>query len=448
MSFLRVLNGFDFKDPVRGVSNPGIVLSHLSANPMTGSVPFLICSTGLISLLGFAGCSAVPPSHDLPTDRESEAVSVSNPDTEDASTLTPADVDTWLQESWAVYRQRFIQADGRVIDRESDARTVSEGQAYAMLRAVLIDDPDTFERTLQWAENNLDRPEDNLWAWKWGQQADGRWGITDANFASDADIDAVTALIFAARRWNRPDYLALAQQKLADLWRQSVYSLPTADGNDVHYLMPGPLSAFQPSPGQLYLNPSYLAPYAFRLFAQVDPAHNWMALVDSSYQVLEQSAALSEVGLPADWVLLDLASQQVQTAPAASSLKSQYGFDAYRVWWRVGWDAAWFDEARAKAFLTQNLAYPQDLWQQEQVIAAVMSLQGKPLVDYEATAQYGMLYTAFQQVDIETAAAMRQQKLFPTYRQGIWDNDMAYYVQNLAWLGLFPPEKVPETLLK
>ena len=65
-----------------------------------------------------------------------------------------------------------------------------------MLRAVLIDDPDTFAITLDWAEKNLKRLDpkgkavDQLWAWKWGKEQ-GKWGPIDKNFASDADIDAV-----------------------------------------------------------------------------------------------------------------------------------------------------------------------------------------------------------------------------------------------------------------
>ncbi|UZQ54172.1 hypothetical protein OOK60_17075 [Trichothermofontia sichuanensis B231] len=36
-------------------------------------------------------------------------------------------------------------------------RSTSEGQAYARLRAVWMDDPDTFARTLQWGEDNRRR---------------------------------------------------------------------------------------------------------------------------------------------------------------------------------------------------------------------------------------------------------------------------------------------------
>lgn len=115
-----------------------------------------------------------------------------------------------FQQSWWAYRDRFIQGDGRVIDREAEDRSTSEGQAYALLRAVWIDDRDTFDRVLQWSETNLQRRNldgsrsDLLWAWKWGKQPDGNWGLIDGNFASDGDIDAITALIFAAQRWNHP----------------------------------------------------------------------------------------------------------------------------------------------------------------------------------------------------------------------------------------------------
>ncbi len=352
-----------------------------------------------------------------------------------------------LAESWQAYRQRFIQSDGRVIDWEDGGRTVSEGQAYAMLRAVLADDPETFDLTLRWAEDNLRRPSsandadgmDYLWAWKWGRAADGRWQILDANFASDADIDAITALILASRRWQRPEYLDLARLKLADLWVQSTLPLPE---KDARYLLPGPLSAFQPEPGMAYLNPSYLAPYAFRLFAQVDPDRDWLALVDSSYQVLDQVSVLSTRGLPGDWVRLNMTSQTLEVTPPSATLRSRYGFDAHRVWWRIAWDAAWFQEPRATAFLAKNLVFLEQLWQQDQRLPAVLSLAGDPLVDYEATGQYAMLYAAFTQTQPSVATELYQQKIMPAYRNGIWDNANAYYVQNLAWLGLFPPESL------
>ncbi len=350
-----------------------------------------------------------------------------------------------LAESWQAYRQRFIQADGRVIDWEAEGRTVSEGQAYAMLRAVLADDPETFALTLRWAEDNLRQPPqaggDHLWAWKWGRAADGRWHILDDNFASDADIDAITALIWASRRWQRPDYLDLARLKLVDLWDQSTLALEGE--NRPRYLLPGPLAAFQPDPDTVYLNPSYLAPYAFRLFAQVDPERDWLALVDSSYAVLDQVSQLSAKGLPGDWVRLNQTTQTLEPLPAGSPLRGQYGFDAHRVWWRMTWDAVWFEEPRAKAFLADHLFFLEQLWRQDQHIPAILSLVGEPLVDYGSTGQYAMLYRAFAQNQPALATELYEQAIMPTYRNGLWDHPNAYYAQNLIWLGLFPPEDLP-----
>lgn len=355
-----------------------------------------------------------------------------------------------LEQSWTVYREQFIQDDGRVIDYEASDRSTSEGQAYAMLRAVLINDPKTFALTLNWAENNLRRldaqgePTDQLWLWLWGKDKAGRWGPIDRNFASDADLDAITALILASRRWNRPDYLELAQLKLQDLWQFSTVVGPKGD----RYLLPGPVAAFMPSPTTLHLNPSYLAPYAFRLFAQIDPDQDWLSLVDSSYQVLEKSAQISAVGLPSDWIALNTLTGEFQPLSQSSKLQSVYSFDAYRVWWRVALDAAWFQSPEALSYLRRSTTYLQTLWRSSSRLPAQLNRQGKATVSYEATSQYAMLYPAFRLINPDLAQQLLEQKLIPRYNQGIWDDESAYYTQNLVWLGLISPTAIESRLLQ
>ncbi len=327
-----------------------------------------------------------------------------------------------LQESWDAYRKRFIQGDGRVIDWEAEEKSTSEGQAYAMLRSVLADDPESFDRTLKWSESNLQRRDqngkatDSLWAWKWGKNPSGQWLQLDPNFASDADIDACFALILAHQRWNRSDYLSLAKTKLKDLWERSTITHPdSATRTEKTYLLPGPKIAFQRGE-QVTLNPSYLSPYAFLLFAQVDGDRDWMSLVDSSYEILEQSANLSQVGLPSDWVNFELKTGQYSALESGSPLKTQYGFDATRVWWRVALDSAIFNESRAQKYLQTHLKPLQARWQKDRKIPAQIDLQGNPMVNYEATSQYGMLYASLHQVDTNQAMEIYQQKLMPPYR--------------------------------
>jgi endoglucanase len=350
-----------------------------------------------------------------------------------------------LQASWIAYRDRFIQADGRVIDWESDQKTTSEGQAYALLRAVLVGDREPFERVLRWSETNLARRSpgppnrtDQLWIWKWGRQANGKWGSLDANFASDADIDACYALILAGKRWNRPEYLEMARNKLQDLWQISTLAI-----QGTRYLLPGPADAFTRN-GLVTLNPSYLAPYAFRLFAQVDPKHPWLTLVDSSYQVLDQSVGLSAVGLPSDWVGLD--TKTGRYVPLTAPVLTQYGFDASRVWWRVTWDAEIYNEPRANGYLERALSHLRSLWQQDGRIPAQIDLNGRAVVDYDVTSQYGMLYLASRRVAPAMAQQIDQQKLQPRYQNRFWDHDSAYYTQNLVWFGLLSPQTVTQAI--
>ncbi|MBD0337019.1 MAG: glycosyl hydrolase [Cyanobacteria bacterium Co-bin13] len=356
------------------------------------------------------------------------------------SLLQSSPQEALLRESWQTYRDRFIQGDGRVIDREDNDRSTSEGQAYAMWRAVLINDPDTFQRTYAWAEGNLARrgpsgePSDTLWSWHWGRSETGAWQTLDPNFATDADIDAATALILAARRWNCPAYLEAARAKLADIWAYSTVELP--DGS--RQLLPGPAEAFWNQPDTLILNPSYFSPYAYRLFAQVDPQRPWLRLVDSGYAMLQASSAISPAGLPADWIAYDPASGTYRPLPPDSPVKSNYSFDAFRVWWRIALDSAWFAEPRARAYLSTSLDHLEARWRQDRRIPARISLAGEALVDYEATAQYAMLYPALQQVSPLLALQIYRQKLAPAYRNGFWDNDTAYYTQNLAWFALLP----------
>jgi len=78
-----------------------------------------------------------------------------------------------LAAAWSGYKDRFIQPDGRVIDLQRDQVTTSEGQSYAMLRAVWMNDRPTFDMTWRWTQDNLGDPARSRIGWLWGKAPDG-----------------------------------------------------------------------------------------------------------------------------------------------------------------------------------------------------------------------------------------------------------------------------------
>ena len=56
---------------------------------------------------------------------------------------------------WEKYAAKFIDPQGRVIDRAAQDRTTSEGQAYAMFFALVAGDRGRFDKLLKWTEENL-----------------------------------------------------------------------------------------------------------------------------------------------------------------------------------------------------------------------------------------------------------------------------------------------------
>ena len=77
---------------------------------------------------------------------------------------------------WEAYTQRFIDGQGRVIDRSAGDRTTSEGQAYAMFFALVDDDKAHFGKLLDWTEANLAGGDltARLPAWSWGKTGSKR----------------------------------------------------------------------------------------------------------------------------------------------------------------------------------------------------------------------------------------------------------------------------------
>jgi endoglucanase len=294
-----------------------------------------------------------------------------------------------------------------------------------MLRAVWMDDRATFEKVYAWAVNNLNAGvrDDRLWAWKWGRGPDGKWRALDRAFATDADEDAALALVLAARHWNEPRFLAEARATISDLWR-----LATIKAGGHRYLLAGDSLC----KGRICrVNPSYSAPYAYRVFREADPRHDWGAVVDSSYLLLESASALTATGLPPDWVELDTATGKLQPGTPRDT---NFSYDALRAPWRVALDYELFQEPRASLYLKCSLQWVDAYWSRTGKLPAIITGDGRAAAAYQSLEMVAALAPALRLHYPETSQALGA-VLHKSYSGGGWADRGSYYLQNWAWFG-------------
>jgi endoglucanase len=352
------------------------------------------------------------------------------------------DIERVLQASWRSYARRYISPEGRVVLSDRGGESISEAQAYALMRALWAGDEATFARVYAWTQENLSRREtqgDHLLVWHWGKRPDETWGVLDWNTAADADLDYAMALWLAARRGWRPpaplpDYGEQAHKTAADIIAKEVVVLPT---NEV-LLAPGNWREAAPP---FLINPSYFSPAAYRLFAQARLGASWNILHTLVYPFLEHLGRnlhnTRGVGLFPDWVEVE-ATGLFRPFPGRDT---NFGWEAVRLPWRLALDRLWFGEERADKLLSRDfLPFFRQEWQNRGKLPAVYSYEGKPLVNYESPVLYaGVLGAALAARDREFAREMAG-KILSFYREeggeAYFVSPDNYYANNWAWLGL------------
>jgi endoglucanase len=344
---------------------------------------------------------------------------------------------TLLSDLWRAYKDRYLEeGTRRTLDLQADDITTSEGQSYTMLRAVWMDDQETFADSWQWTKDNLQRG-DSLMAWKFGELPDGSYGIQThvggGNTATDADVDIAFALLMAYSRWKDDDHLYDALPIIESIWEKDVVRV-----GDRWVLAANDLERI--GADGIVVNPSYLAPYAYRVFAQVDEDHDWAGLVDDSYALLadlqdQPLDAGSAAGLPPNWVSVDRRTGELG-APAGE-LTTRFGYDALRLPWRLALDHRWYGDPRALRLLEGQDLLARE-WADEHRLAAEYDRDGTPAADYEAPAMYGAVMGFFDVVRPELADEVYAEKLLPHY--DVDDRDVAgnlgYYDSNWVWFGM------------
>ncbi len=252
-----------------------------------------------------------------------------------------------LLNAWNSYKKQYIIFEGenygQVIDLQNNT-TTSEGQSYAMLRSVWMNDKDAFSGVWLWTRNHLQyRLDDKLFSWQWKNNK-----VSDPTNATDADEDIALALLFGYKLWNDDTYLYDAQEIIDDIWNHCVVNI-----NGRYYLLP--MRKESADKGSNYLfNPSYISPATYKIFGQVDPSHNWNKLAEDSYRTLNDIGREknNNIYLPSDWLLLNKKSGDMESAEEYFDHNVDlFSFDAFRILWRVSLDEQWFNDNEAKKYL-------------------------------------------------------------------------------------------------
>lgn len=351
-----------------------------------------------------------------------------------------------IRKTWQGYRHFFIRPDGRV-HRPKDNDTVSEGQAYAMLRAVWMNDQETFDRCYRWTEEHLSRKGqegDHLLAWHW---QDGK--VVDRMPASDADVDYALSLVIADALWGKPgngmpDYGEKAHAVLSDIMEDLTFT--TDSGR--RYLAPWLLAVENPA-GPYPQNPSYYSPAHFRIFGKVTGDPRWMDLVDTTYFLIESLSRSFDgkkgTGLMPDWCQVDRADRFSRL----DGKSPDFGWEAVRVPLRVLLDQHWFQEPRAASYLQGPVSeFLAGEWRREGKIFCEYEITGSPKPNrYEDPlfyTAYGLILKMNDSPLANDLLAKVRLTLQTTGEAWMYLDTEEYFVNSLAWLS----EAVPAGIIR
>lgn len=240
------------------------------------------------------------------------------------SALAPAAASSWPE--WDEFAQRFMQADGRIIDLTFDRKSTSESQSFSLFFALVANQRTQFDTILKWTSDNLAGGQlgDKLPAWHWGLREDGSWGVKDGNSASDSDLWFAYTLLEAARLWKEPAYARTGRKLLEQVKRHEIVQA----GRAGPVLLPGAYG-FVLDKGRYRLDPCYLPEFTFRYFATIDPKGPWQAVWDGYVRMQPQ---VFPAGLAPELFIVDSNGAVTQDIVATPS----GGYDAIRVYMWVG----------------------------------------------------------------------------------------------------------------
>ncbi len=218
--------------------------------------------------------------------------------------------------------------------------TVSEGIAYGMMLAVVMDDQALFDELWKYSQLWLDA--NGLMHWYINAAGTAALGT---GAATDSDEDMAWALVLASRKWGgsgtlASPYLDVAKAQIGRIWQ-----------HEVDHAQGDLLLAGDSWGGNIVFNPSYFAPSEYRVFGQVTgKVDDWNRVIDTGYAVIAKSlnatSGNATNGLVPAWCDVNGVPK-----PPSTGAATNYQYDSARMPFRIGQDYCYNGEPRAATYL-------------------------------------------------------------------------------------------------
>lgn len=222
-----------------------------------------------------------------------------------------------LEGHWTGYKERFIQADGRVIDKKNNNITHSEAIGYTLYFAYKFKDNKAFDSVYAWYRANMPTNQYGLTPWVWGKDRFNQWRILDTNNATDGDMWIAYSLLLMGER--RRDYAMIdAGKKLVTAIKKHLIVFV----KDRVFLLPG--KEGHESDDGIFLNLSYYHFDVLEVFFKNTQDSIWQKLSTDAEWLLHQSQ-FSVLQLHSDWIIID------NTLSIHNARNKMFGYDAIRI---------------------------------------------------------------------------------------------------------------------
>lgn len=220
---------------------------------------------------------------------------------------------------WTLYKEKFLDPAGRIIDNVNGKISHSEGQGYGLLLSYLADNRGDFDRIWAFTRTEMLVRDDGLAAWKWDPAAVPH--VADTNNASDGDVLIAYGLALAGSAWQRPDLSASGRNIAVALAAGGLETM-----GDLVLLKPGNsgFAAGDREDGPV-VNPSYWVFEAFPELAELVSGGPWRELGDSGKALLMASMKIGPSSLPPDWVSLKAKPRPAEGFP------QEFSYNAFRI---------------------------------------------------------------------------------------------------------------------